>query len=127
VSNPFGQYSFASVEDFAAGRRRVHAHARAAAARGRRVERRRGGGAPVDAVALVQRALRRAPGGERVRRPRAGNPALEQALGVRTGAAPARLHLSPRAGFSFTYNRDRENGSGTSETTSAASTAPPPA
>lgn len=42
----------------------------------------------------------------------ARNPALEQALGVRTGAAPTQLHVSPRAGFSFTYNRDRSNGSG---------------
>jgi hypothetical protein len=42
------------------------------------------------------------------------NPALEQALGVRTGVAPARLHVSPRAGFSWTYNRDRDNGNGSS-------------
>ena len=41
------------------------------------------------------------------------NAALEQALGVRTGAAPARVHVSPRVGFSYTYNRDRENGNGT--------------
>jgi hypothetical protein len=44
----------------------------------------------------------------------AANPALEQALGVRTGVAPTRLHVSPRVGFSYTYNRDRDNGSGTS-------------
>jgi hypothetical protein len=43
----------------------------------------------------------------------ASNAALEQALGVRTGVAPSRLHLSPRAGFTFTYNRDKDNGSGT--------------
>jgi hypothetical protein len=41
------------------------------------------------------------------------NDALEQALGVRTGVAPSRLHLSPRAGFTYTYNRDKDNGSGT--------------
>ncbi len=41
------------------------------------------------------------------------NAALQQALGVRTGAAPARLHLSPRLGFSYRYNRDRDNGGGT--------------
>ncbi|MFI5256767.1 MAG: carboxypeptidase-like regulatory domain-containing protein [Gemmatimonadales bacterium] len=46
----------------------------------------------------------------------ARNPALDQALGVRSGAAPARLHLSPRFGFSYTYNRDRDNGSGTNQT-----------
>lgn len=43
------------------------------------------------------------------------NPALEQALGVRTGVAPSRLHLSPRMGFSYTYNRDKDNGSGTNQ------------
>ena len=43
------------------------------------------------------------------------NPALERALSVRTGAAPVRIHVSPRVGFSHTYNRDRENGSGTNQ------------
>ncbi|HEX6629346.1 MAG TPA: hypothetical protein VF105_15455, partial [Gemmatimonadaceae bacterium] len=43
----------------------------------------------------------------------ARNPALEQSLGVRTGVAPSRLHISPRIGFTFTYNRDKDNGSGT--------------
>ncbi|NUS98995.1 MAG: carboxypeptidase regulatory-like domain-containing protein [Gemmatimonadaceae bacterium] len=38
--------------------------------------------------------------------------ALESALGVRTGYAPSRVHVSPRAGFSYTYNRDKENGNG---------------
>jgi hypothetical protein len=45
----------------------------------------------------------------------ASNVALEQALGVRTGVAPARLHVSPRVGITYTYNRDRENGSGTNQ------------
>lgn len=44
----------------------------------------------------------------------AKDPALEQALGVVTGAAPMRLHISPRVGFSYTYNRDKDNGSGMS-------------
>lgn len=43
------------------------------------------------------------------------NSALDQALGVTTGAAPTRIHISPRAGFSYTYNRDKDNGSGTSQ------------
>jgi hypothetical protein len=43
------------------------------------------------------------------------NPGLEQALGVVTGAAPSRVHVSPRVGFSYTYNRDRDNGSGTNQ------------
>ncbi|MEO7455102.1 MAG: carboxypeptidase-like regulatory domain-containing protein, partial [Gemmatimonadaceae bacterium] len=46
----------------------------------------------------------------------ATNPALDQALGVQSGAAPSRVHLSPRLGFSYTYNRDKENGSGTNQT-----------
>jgi hypothetical protein len=45
----------------------------------------------------------------------APNAALERALGVRTGVAPARLHVSPRVGFSYTYNRDKDNGNGTSQ------------
>jgi hypothetical protein len=45
----------------------------------------------------------------------ARNPALEQALGERTGAAPTRVHVSPRVGFTYTYNRDRDNGSGTNQ------------
>ncbi|NUQ21287.1 MAG: hypothetical protein HOQ09_10040, partial [Gemmatimonadaceae bacterium] len=38
--------------------------------------------------------------------------ALASALGMRTGAAPSRVHVSPRAGFTWTYNRDKENGNG---------------
>ncbi len=43
----------------------------------------------------------------------ARNAALEQALDVKTGLAPSRIHLSPRAGFSYTYNKSKDNGSGT--------------
>ncbi|HEX9310034.1 MAG TPA: carboxypeptidase-like regulatory domain-containing protein [Gemmatimonadaceae bacterium] len=43
----------------------------------------------------------------------AKNAALEQTLGVHTGVAPSRVHVSPRIGFTYTYNRDRDNGSGT--------------
>jgi hypothetical protein len=42
----------------------------------------------------------------------APDPALEAALGVRSNVAPSRFHVSPRAGFSYTYSRDRENGNG---------------
>jgi hypothetical protein len=42
----------------------------------------------------------------------AQNPALEQALGIATGAAPLRVHVSPRIGFTYRYNRDRDNGNG---------------
>jgi hypothetical protein len=43
------------------------------------------------------------------------NAALDQALGVRSGIAPSRLHLSPRVGFSYTYSRAKDNGNGTSQ------------
>jgi len=43
----------------------------------------------------------------------ARNAALEQALGVSTGPAPSRLHVSPRIGFTYTYNHDKDNGQGT--------------
>jgi hypothetical protein len=40
------------------------------------------------------------------------NPALARALGVSTGVAPTLFHVSPRIGFTWTYNRDRDNGNG---------------
>jgi len=44
----------------------------------------------------------------------ARNGALESALGVTTGAAPTRVHVSPRVGFSYTFNHDKNNGNGMS-------------
>lgn len=40
------------------------------------------------------------------------NPRLASALGVSTSAAPSRIHISPRVGFSYTYNTARDNGFG---------------
>ncbi len=40
------------------------------------------------------------------------NTTLENSLGVQTGAAPSRVHISPRAGFSWLYNREKDNGNG---------------
>lgn len=37
------------------------------------------------------------------------NPLLERELAVRTGAAPGRVHVSPRIGFSYRYNKERRN------------------
>ena len=42
------------------------------------------------------------------------NAALNAALGVQSGIAPSRLHVSPRLGFSYTYSRAKDNGSGMS-------------
>lgn len=44
----------------------------------------------------------------------ARNVALENSLGVKTGVAPTRVHVSPRVGFTWLYNRDKENGNGSS-------------
>lgn len=40
------------------------------------------------------------------------NTDLEKSLGVRTSIAPTRLHVSPRLGFTYTYDRHRTNSSG---------------
>jgi len=42
----------------------------------------------------------------------ARNGALASVLGVRTDMAPSRIHISPRAGFSYTYNTARGNTTG---------------
>ncbi len=42
------------------------------------------------------------------------NPALEQALGVRTGGVSPTVHVSPRIGFNYSFNKARNNGTGTS-------------
>lgn len=47
------------------------------------------------------------------------NTALEQALGVRSGIAPSRLHVSPRAGFSYTYSRAKDNGNASTMSSTA--------
>ena len=44
----------------------------------------------------------------------APNAQLESTLGVRTGLAPASVHLSPRVGFSYSYSKAKENGNGMS-------------
>jgi hypothetical protein len=42
------------------------------------------------------------------------NQTLDQSLGVRSGAALRQLHLSPRLGFTYTYDRSEDNNIGTS-------------
>lgn len=45
----------------------------------------------------------------------ATNSALEQALGVTTGGVSPALHVSPRIGFNYSFNKSRSNGTGTSQ------------
>jgi hypothetical protein len=116
IANSLGSYTFNSIEDLAAGHptsfsRTLTQPARsgtvwnAATALAHQY-------APTRTFSVLYGARIEADGfADAPRR----NPALEQALGVTTGAAPTRLHISPRAGFSYTYNRDKDNGSGTNQ------------
>jgi hypothetical protein len=113
-SNGLGTYTFNSIEDFTAGRASSFSRTLNEPAREGRVWN------VATALAHTYGAGRyfnlqyglRVEGDGFVGAP-TRNPALEQALGVTTGAAPSRVHVSPRIGFNFTYNRDRDNGQGT--------------
>lgn len=113
-SNGLGSYAFNSIEDFTAGRASSFSRTLSQPARDGRVWNAATAlahnFAPSRYFSLLYGARLEADGfGTQPAR----NTALEQALGVRTGVAPSRVHLSPRIGFTFTYNRDRDNGSGT--------------
>ena len=113
-SNGLGSFAFNSIEDFNAGRASSFSRTlsqppregkvwNTAAALGHNF-------APSRYFSILYGARLEADGfGDKPAR----NTGLEQALGVPTGAAPSRLHLSPRIGFTYTYNRDKDNGSGT--------------
>ena len=113
VSNGLGSFNFNSIEDFTAGRASSFSRTlsqppregkvwNTAAALAHNFARSRYFsilyGARLEADGFAGKPAR--------------NIALEQALGVRTGVAPSRVHLSPRIGFTYTYNRDKDNGSG---------------
>lgn len=113
VPNQLGTFAFPSVADFAANRPASFTRTLSQPARE---------GAVWNAAAAVAHQWApsrffsllygaRLEGDAFASRP-AANGALERALGVRTGLAPARLHVSPRAGFTWTYNRARDNGNG---------------
>ncbi len=114
VNNRFGSFSFASIEDFAANRPSSFT---------RTISQPERSGTVWNAAAAVSHqfipsryfstiyGLRAEASGFADQPPRSAS--LESALGVRTGAAPTRFHVSPRAGFTWTYNRDRDNGQGT--------------
>jgi len=113
-SNGLGSFAFNSIEDFTAGRASSFSRTLSQPGREGRVWNAATAlahnFAPSRYFSLLYGARLEADGfGDKPAR----NTALEQALGVRTGVAPSRVHLSPRVGFTFTYNRDRDNGSGT--------------
>ena len=113
ASNRFGSYSYNSIADFAAGNPASFSRTLSQPDRSGRVW----NVAAAAAHQWLPTRLFNVIYGVRVEgsgffeaAPR--DAALESALGVPTGAAPTRLHLSPRAGFTWTYNHDKDNGSG---------------
>jgi hypothetical protein len=113
ISNQSGSFAFNSLGDFAAGRASSYSRTltqpdrsgtvwNAAAAIAHEW-------APSRTFSLLYGARLEADGfGSTPAR----DAALEEALGVRSDVAPSRLHLSPRAGFSYTYSHDKRNGNG---------------
>ena len=116
VSNSLGSFTFNSIEDLAAGRPASFSRTLSQPARDGSVWNSAAAVAhqfiPTRFFSILYGARLEAEGF--MDKPTA-NPLVEQALGVVTGAAPSRIHVSPRVGFSYTYNRDRDNGSGTSQ------------
>ena len=113
IANRFGTYSYASIADLAAGKPSSFNRTLSQPDRSGKVW----NGAAAFAHTFVPSRFFSVIYGARVEGdgfldspPK--NAALESALGTTTGAAPSRVHVSPRAGFTFTYNRDKENGTG---------------
>ena len=113
ISNPFGSYAFNSLADLAAGNASSYSRTLSEPDRS---------GSVWNAAAAVAHEWHpsrtfgviygaRLEGDGFTSAP-ARNTALESALGVRTDVAPTRFHLSPRAGFSYTYSRAKNNGNG---------------
>jgi len=115
VSNAFGQYTYGSLADFAANR--PSSYSRTLQQPGRSAESYNAAGAIAHqwnqsrwfSMLYGARIEANAFGGAPPT-----NPALDAALGVRSGVAPTRVHVSPRLGFSYTYSRDKNNGEGMS-------------
>ncbi|MEP6618670.1 MAG: carboxypeptidase-like regulatory domain-containing protein [bacterium] len=113
VPNQLGNYSYNSIEDLSAGRPATFSRTLSQPAKSGSVW--NGAAAvahqwsPTRTFSLLYGARVEADGFFNAP-PR--NAALEQALGVTSGAAPSRLSVSPRMGFSYTYNKDKNNGNG---------------
>lgn len=113
INNAFGSYSYASLADFAANRPSSFSRTLTQPVRT--------GTAWNSAIAFAHQWI---PNrwfnllyGARVEGSAFGSPAerntaLENSLGIKTGVAPSAIHVSPRIGFNWLYNRNKENGSG---------------
>lgn len=115
ISNPFGSYSFNSLADLAAGNASSYSRTLSEPERSGTVWNAAAALAhewhPSRAFGLIYGARLEADGFASAP---ARDPTLESALDVRTDVAPSRLHLSPRAGFSYTYSKSKSNGNGMS-------------
>ena len=110
-SNPFGSYSFNSLNDLATGNADSYS---------RTLNQPDRSGTVWNAAAAIahqwspSRAFNVLYGarleGDGFASAPVRNAALDDALGISTNVAPMRFHLSPRAGFSYTYSRDKYNG-----------------
>jgi len=114
IANRYGSFTFPSIEDFAAGRPSSFSRTVSQPVRAGEVW----NAATAFAHQWIPSRFFNVLYGARLEASGfasapARNPVLEQALGVRTGEAPTRVHLSPRIGFNYIYSRDRENGNGT--------------
>ena len=114
IANQFGSYSFNSLNDFATGNADSYSRTLSQPDRSGTVWNAAAAvaheWAPSRTFSVLYGARLEADGfGSTPAR----NPALESALGVRSDVTPMRFALSPRAGFSYTYSKDRVNGNGT--------------
>lgn len=116
IANAFGTYSYASLGDFATGTPASFSRTLTEPARSGTVWNAAAALAhewsPSRFVSVLYGARIDADGFGAAP---ARNVTLEQALGVRTDAAPMRIHVSPRLGFSYIYNRARDNGNGSAQ------------
>lgn len=113
IPNRLGTFTFSSIEDFATGDASSFSRTLAQPTRAGKVW----NGAAALAHSFTKSQFFSVLYGARLEADGffdspAKNTALEQALGVETGAAPGRIHVSPRFGFTYRYNRDKDNGSG---------------